>query len=68
MVVKQDTIVGMLWERAEKNSELEPETSCRVVIGCVKNLIDVEQDCLATKASYRLVFFGTATISTPHPS
>lgn len=68
MIVKQDTIVGMLWGRGEKNSELEPESSCRVVIGCVKNLIDVEQDYLATKASYRLVVFGTATISIPHPS
>ncbi|KAG0621672.1 hypothetical protein M758_3G039400 [Ceratodon purpureus] len=48
----KDTIVGMLWGRGEKNSELEPESSCRVVIGCVKNLIDVEQDYLATKASY----------------
>jgi hypothetical protein len=64
VVVKQDTIVGMLCEKAEKNSELEPEMSCRVVIGCVKNLIDVEQDYLATKASYRLVVFDTATIST----
>ena len=58
--------MGMLWERVDKNSELEPEMSCRVVIGCVKNLIDVEQDYLATKASYRLVFSNTATISAPH--
>lgn len=57
--------MGMLWERADKNSELEPEMSCRVVIGCVKNLIEVEQDYLSTKASYRLVVYDTATIFAP---
>lgn len=55
MVVKQDTVVHMLWERADKNSEPEPEMNSRVMIGCIKNLIDVEQDYLTTKASYRLV-------------
>jgi len=55
MVVKQDTIVSMLWERADKNSEPEPEMNIRVMVGCVKNLIDVEHDYLTTKATYRLV-------------
>lgn len=45
----------MLWERADKDSEPEPEMNDRLIIGCVKNLIDVEQDYLTTKAAYRLV-------------
>uniref|UniRef100_A0A7I4CIW0 Centrosomal protein of 70 kDa n=1 Tax=Physcomitrium patens TaxID=3218 RepID=A0A7I4CIW0_PHYPA len=48
----KENIISMLLKRSDENSELDPGIDNRVVIGCIKNLIDVEKDYLTTKSSY----------------
>lgn len=55
--VQQENIISMLLKRSDENSELDPGIDNRVVIGCIKNLIDVEKDYLTTKSSYRFSNF-----------
>ena len=45
----------MLWERDEKSAHSAPEMSSQAALERVKNLIDVENDYLLSKASYRWV-------------
>lgn len=45
----------MLSERNGKNAHSAPEMTSQAALECVKNLIDVENDYLLSKASYRWV-------------
>jgi hypothetical protein len=45
----------ILWERDEKSAHSAPKMSNQAALECVKNLIDVENDYLLSKASYRWV-------------